>query len=201
MCWLASQRLELACKGGHTRAGQLGSCHEGVVQDGWDSSSSGTETIRGRNIRGHVASWGVRRLGEGVCYNNGCPRHVDNFSCTFSDECKLMLLQGGPRFRDSVEGHQQWFLVSPQLELAAPQSLPEVMDGSEGGQQLPVKSEILTLHPGQLLGEEAKRPPTVFTSRCCRQCCGHSIWARLRLQLVKMAAPALAPAPAPAPAL
>ena len=94
----------------------------------------------------------------------GSPRHVDNISCTFSNECKLVLLLGCPRFRDSVQGPQQWLVVSQQLELAALQSIPEVTDGGEGGQQLPVKSGILTLRCGQLLGEKAKWPPTVYLS-------------------------------------
>ena len=47
-------------------------------------------------------------------------------------------------------------MVSPQLELEALQSIPGMVDGSKGGQQLPVKSRILTLCCGQLLGEEAK---------------------------------------------
>ena len=43
-----------------------------------------------------------------------------------------------------VEGRQQWLVVSPQLELAALQSKPEVADGLEGGQELSVKGRILT---------------------------------------------------------
>ena len=53
---LVSWRLELACRAATPR--QV-SCHEGVVQDGGDSSSSGIETVRGRSIRGHVACQGV----------------------------------------------------------------------------------------------------------------------------------------------
>ena len=61
-----------------------------------------------------------------------------------SNERQLPLLPGCPGLRDTVEGRQQWLVVSPQLELAALQSKPEVADGLEGGQELPVKGRILT---------------------------------------------------------
>ena len=115
-------------------AGQLGSCHEGVVQEGGDSSSSSTETVRGGSICGHVARRGVQQPREGICHNVGCPWHVDNVSCTFSNECKLPLLPGRPRLRDSVESSQQRLVVGPQPELSALQGIPEVANGSEGGQ-------------------------------------------------------------------
>ena len=89
---------------------------------------------------------------------------MDNVSCALSNEGKLTLLPGCPRFGDSVEGRQQGFVVSPQLKLAALQGIPEVADGSEGGQQLPVKRRILTLRGGQLLGEETQRTPTFYLS-------------------------------------
>ena len=55
-------------------------------------------------------------------------------------------------------------MVSLQLKLAALQGIPEVVDGGKGGQQLPVKSRILTLCGGELLGEETRRAPTFYLS-------------------------------------
>ena len=89
---------------------------------------------------------------------------MDNVSCAFGNESKQALLPGCPRLGDSVEGHQQRFVVRPQLELAALQSIPEVTDGSEGGQQLSVEHRILTFCGGQLLGEETQWPLTFYLS-------------------------------------
>ena len=61
-----------------------------------------------------------------------------------------------------MKAHQQQLVVNLQLELAALQRKPEVADGCEGGQQLPVESRILTLRSRQLLGEESQRLPASY---------------------------------------
>ena len=78
------------------------------------------------------------------------------------NEGQLPLLPGCPWLRDTVEGCQQWLVVSPQLELMALQSKPEVADGLEGGQELSVKGRVLTFSCCQLLGEETQWPPSFY---------------------------------------
>ena len=66
-----------------------------------------------------------------------------------------------------MKGRQQRLVVGPKLELAALQSIPEVVDGGEGGQQLPVKAEYLhSVEDNFLEKKPSGRQP--FTSCCCR---------------------------------
>ena len=109
------------------RGHQLVDGHESVVQD--RDSSTGTETVRGSSICGHVACRDIRWPGKGICHDIGDTRHVDGLPAALSNEGQLSLLPGCPGFKDSVKGPQQRFVVLPQLKLVALQSKPEVGDG------------------------------------------------------------------------
>ena len=66
-----------------------------------------------------------------------------------------------------MKGRQQRLVVGPKLELAALQSIPEVVDGGEGGQQLPVKAEYLHSVEDNFL-EKKPSGPQPLSSHCCR---------------------------------
>ena len=129
-------RLELARRVATSRH----SSWAAVVQT--RDSSISTETVRGRNICGHVAVW---QSGKRICHDIGDTGHVDDVFGALSNEGQLSLLPGCPGFRNSVKSRRQRLVVSPQLELAALQSEPEVADGCEGRQQFSVKGRVLYL--------------------------------------------------------
>ena len=125
-------------------------------------SSTITETVRGGSICGHKAREGVWQSGKGVDHNIGDTGHVDEIPGALSNKGQLSLIPGCPGLINSGEGHQQGFVVSPQLKLAALQCKPDVADGGEGCQELTVESRVLTLRCQKLLGEESLQPPTFY---------------------------------------
>ena len=95
--------------------------------------------------------WGP---GEGVSHHVIHTRDVDDVTGVLSNVAELPLLTGCPGIGEAAKSKGEWPVVSPQLEGAALHLEPEVPNGAEGGQELPVKSDVVDLGAVQLLGEE-----------------------------------------------
>ena len=142
----------------------MGGSQEVVVQ-ARDSNIS-AETIRKGSIGSHRAHGGSWQLGKCIGHHIGDTWDVDDVTSALSNEGKLPLLPRGPRLRDTVQGCQQWLVVSLQLELAALQCKPEVADGLEGSQEHSVVDSFLKKNPrgGQPFTSFCWRTPLMWVS-------------------------------------
>ena len=100
--------------------------------------------------------WGP---GEGVGHHVVHTRDVDDVAGVLSNVAKLSLLPRCPGIREAAQGEGEWAVVRPELERAALNLKPEVPDGAEGGQKLPVEGAVVDLGAVQLPGEKSQRLP------------------------------------------
>ncbi len=63
-----------------------------------------------------------------------------DIACELGDVCQLAALLGGPRLSRPADGGGERLVVHVQREPPTLQHKPEMADGLEAGQQLPVES-------------------------------------------------------------
>ena len=99
------------------------------------------------------------RPGKGVGHHVVHTRDVQDVAGVLGNVDELPLLTWCPRIREAAQSKGEGTVVRPELERAALHPEPEVPDGTEGGQKLPVKSAAVDLSTVRLLGKETQRLP------------------------------------------
>ena len=99
-----------------------------------------------------ITCWGP---GEGVRYHDVHTRDVEDVAGVLSYVAELSLLAGCPGVGEAAQSEGEGAMVRPQLAGAAFYLEPEMLDSTEGGQELPVEGAVVDLGAVQLLGKES----------------------------------------------
>ena len=86
-------------------------------------------------------------------------RDVQDVTGVLGNVAELPLLSWCPGMREAAQSKGEGAVVSPELECASLHLKPEVPDGNEGGQELPVEGAVGDLSAVQLFGEETQHFP------------------------------------------
>ena len=89
-------------------------------------------------------------IGDSVTY----PGRVANVGGKLRHVGEVALLPGRPRRRHAVQSRHKRFMVGEDVEGSALQEKPEVTEGHEDGEQLPVEGGVAGLREGELLRVE-----------------------------------------------
>ncbi len=102
-------------------------------------SPRSVRTARGR-LRTAAGSVAAGRPGQRICHHIVRARYVLDIACEFGNVCQLAALLGCPRFSRPANSGGEQLVVCVQREPPSLQHEPEMADGLEAGQQLPVES-------------------------------------------------------------
>ena len=88
---------------------------------------------------------------EGIGRGVQCTRDVAEIRGELRHKSQVTLLPGGPWWGDTVQGGNQWLVISENAKLPPLEEETEMAEGEVGGEQLTVKNRITLLGRGQFL--------------------------------------------------